>query len=73
MTEGAISTIFIRKNGTFYTPPIECGLLPGVFRAFFITESGEDVVEKILYHNDIAQADALYVGNSVRGIVEVEL
>lgn len=73
VTEGAISTIFIKKDGVFYTPPLECGLLPGIFRTFFINDSGEKVVEKILYHHDIAQADALYVGNSVRGIIEVAL
>jgi len=73
VTEGAISTIFIKKDGVFYTPPLECGLLPGIFRTFFINESGEKVVEKTLYRDDITRADALYMANSVRGIVEVAL
>ncbi len=73
VTEGAITTIFIKKDGVFYTPPVTCGLLPGIFRTFFLDHSGEKVVEKILHHHDIAQADALYVANSVRGIVEVTL
>lgn len=73
VTEGAISTIFIKKNGVFYTPPLHCGLLPGIFRSFFIKDLQENIVEKILYRHDIDQADALYVANSVRGITEVSL
>ncbi len=32
VTEGAISNVFIEKDGRWFTPPVECGLLPGVFR-----------------------------------------
>ena len=32
VTEGAISNIFIVKNGRWSTPPIACGLLAGVYR-----------------------------------------
>ena len=28
VTEGAISNIFIEKDGRWFTPPVECGLLP---------------------------------------------
>src|SRR5208282_2714303 len=32
VTEGAISSVFIEKDGRWFTPPVECGLLAGVFR-----------------------------------------
>ena len=32
VTEGAISNIFIEKAGRWFTPPVDCGLLSGVFR-----------------------------------------
>ena len=73
VTEGSISTLFIEKDGLFYTPPLECGLLPGVFRAHFIARPPARVVEKILLPVDLAGADAIYVANSVRGIVRVRL
>ena len=74
VTEGAISTLFIRKENVFYTPPLTCGLLPGVFRSHFMGNRQEyPVQEKILYPEDLSKADAIYVANSVRGIVQVTL
>jgi para-aminobenzoate synthetase/4-amino-4-deoxychorismate lyase len=71
VTEGAITTVFIKKGEVFYTPPLPCGLLPGVFRSHFMAVSPKRVVEKILFPEDLADADAVYVANSVRGMVQV--
>ncbi|MCJ7603063.1 MAG: aminotransferase class IV, partial [Desulfobulbaceae bacterium] len=71
VAEGAISTVFIKKGEVFYTPPLPCGLLPGVFRSHFMAVSPKRVVEKILFPEDLADADAVYVANSVRGMVQV--
>src|SRR5262249_12530292 len=32
LTEGCIHNVFIEKDGVLLTPPINCGLLPGVYR-----------------------------------------
>ncbi|MBU4261072.1 MAG: aminodeoxychorismate synthase component I [Proteobacteria bacterium] len=71
VTEGAISSVFIKKGGVFYTPPLQCGLLPGVFRSYFMAVSPQEVIEKILFPADLADADAIYVANSVRGMIQV--
>ncbi|MBW1792589.1 MAG: aminodeoxychorismate synthase component I, partial [Deltaproteobacteria bacterium] len=74
VSEGAITSLFIKKGDYFYTPPVYCGLLPGVFRDYFIKNSKDyPVREKPLTVEDLQTADAVYVGNSVRGLVEVEL
>ena len=73
VTEGSISTLFIKKDDLFYTPPLACGLLPGVFRTHFMAQTPARVVEKILFPADLAAADAIYVANSVRGMVRVRL
>lgn len=67
VTEGAISNIFIRKGGRFYTPPASCGLLDGVFRRYLLRTS---IVasERVLFLDDLREADMVYVVNSVRGI-----
>jgi para-aminobenzoate synthetase/4-amino-4-deoxychorismate lyase len=70
-TEGAISNIIIKKGNNFYTPPASCGLLPGVYRKYLIDEGR--VKEKILRIKDIKGADKLYLCNSVRKMVEVNL
>jgi para-aminobenzoate synthetase/4-amino-4-deoxychorismate lyase len=70
VTEGTISNIFILKEGQLYTPPLNCGLLNGVFRQYML-ENNPKVEEKVLYEKDIIEAEKLYLTNSVRGMTEV--
>jgi para-aminobenzoate synthetase / 4-amino-4-deoxychorismate lyase len=67
VTEGAISNLFIEKDGRWSTPPIECGLLPGVFRRHLL-EMRPTVAERVLRLEDLRQADAVYLANAVRGL-----
>jgi para-aminobenzoate synthetase/4-amino-4-deoxychorismate lyase len=73
VTEGSITNIFIRKGDLLFTPPVDCGLLAGVFRQYLMAANPLQVHEKILTRQDLAEADAIYVANSVRGLVEVRL
>lgn len=72
-TEGSITNIFILRQGTLLTPAMECGLLPGVFRRYLLEHGPLPVREAILTRPDIEKAEALFVGNSVRGLVQVRL
>ncbi len=72
ITEGAISNIFIEKDGKLYTPPVECGLLPGVFRRH-ILETDAKASERILFPDELEHADAIYVCNAIRGMRRVVL
>ena len=67
VTEGAISNLFIRKGAKFFTPPLHCGLLHGIFRSYFLS-TRPFVVEKVLTLQDLREADMVYIGNSVRGL-----
>ncbi|WP_223293958.1 aminodeoxychorismate synthase component I [Pelodictyon phaeoclathratiforme] len=67
ITEGAISTIFIRKGQQLCTPPLHCGLLNGIFR-HYILATRPTATEKIITINDLATADAIFIANSVRGL-----
>lgn len=71
VTEGTISNIFIEKNKKIYTPPVSSGLLSGVFRQYLL--NGKKAVEKKLYLKDLKKADKIYIGNSVRGLIEVRI
>ena len=66
VTEGAISNVFIEKEGQWFTPPVACGLLPGIYRRHLL-ETKPEAVERVLQLEDIASADAVYICNSVRG------
>ncbi len=73
VTEGSITNIFVQQQGSLLTPTMECGLLPGVFRRFLLEHAPLPVREAILTRRDLEQAEALFVGNSVRGLVQVRL
>ena len=67
LAEGSRTTIFIERKGRLETPPLAAGLLPGTLRQELI-ESGR-AVEVAQGLDDLAATDAVYLGNSVRGLV----
>lgn len=70
LTEGSFTNIFIEKNGELLTPLLSSGLLPGTLRAELIAE--KRAREEVLTLADLQGADAVYLGNSVRGLVRAE-
>lgn len=70
LAEGSRTNIFIERHGRLLTPPLSSGLLPGVLRRDLIVKG--KAVEAVLTLDDLARADAVYVGNSVRGLVRAE-
>jgi len=73
ITEGAVSNIIIKKGRFYYTPPVACGLLDGVFRKSLFKKRDFPVKEKVLRKEDVRKADEIYVVNSVRGMRRVVL
>lgn len=65
--EGSFTSLFIEKNEKLLTPALSCGLLPGVLRQELI-ETGQ-VIEAKLTLSEIETADAIFVGNSLRGLM----
>jgi para-aminobenzoate synthetase / 4-amino-4-deoxychorismate lyase len=72
ITEGAISNVFIVAGDRWYTPPLDCGVLPGVFRRY-ILETNSTASEKVLRLEDLDGADEIYICNAVRGLRKVAL
>jgi para-aminobenzoate synthetase/4-amino-4-deoxychorismate lyase len=78
LTEGSITNVFILKAGKLLTPPLTCGLLGGVLRGALLdgeveSPDGIQVSESVLSVKDLREAEAIYVGNSVRGLIRVRL
>ncbi len=71
LCEGSFTSVFVERGGVIYTPDLSCGLLPGVLRGVMI-ENGEAVAAR-LGKAHLCAADRLFVGNSLRGLIEVEL
>jgi len=60
--DGTITTVFFDRGAGMRTPPLACGLLPGVLR--------EEVAvpEEVLLARDLPQV-RLWVGNALRGLI----
>lgn len=68
LTECATANIFIEKRGIFYTPPVKCGLLNGIYRQHLLKAFPSKYKEKILHKKDLTTAEGVYICNSVRGM-----
>ncbi len=73
ITEGAISNIVILKNNEYFTPPLSSGVLDGVYRKFLFESKTLPLKEKVLYLEDLKNADKIFLINSVRKMAEVAL
>jgi para-aminobenzoate synthetase/4-amino-4-deoxychorismate lyase len=68
LAEGSRSNIFLQIGGRLVTPAASCGLLPGCLRQAVI--EGGQCREAILLEYDLQAAEAVYLGNSLRGLIQ---
>jgi len=71
LTETCRANIALKLNGKLYTPPVECGLLAGTLRAEMLARG--KLAERVLTKKDLADCQALYILNAVRGLVRAEM
>ena len=67
--DGTITSVFVARGGALVTPPLRCGLLPGVLREEMLAEGL--CREAVLGREDLAEG--LMVGNSLRGLIPARL
>ena len=68
--EGARSNVFVvGADGVWRTPPLRCGLLPGVMRRALL-EAGR-AVEQVLTREDLLAAREIHLANALRGVIRV--
>lgn len=72
VTEGSFTNVFVESGASWYTPPVACGLLPGVLREV-VLETRERAEERILRPEDLLSADGIWLCNSVRGTVRARI
>lgn len=71
LTEATIANVVLEQAGQWYTPPVECGLLPGTFRARLLAEGR--VQERVIPVATLPDYERIYLANSVWGLWEVAL
>jgi para-aminobenzoate synthetase/4-amino-4-deoxychorismate lyase len=70
ITECAVASLIVEIDGVWRTPPLASGLLPGIWRAVQLRR-GDVKIRKIRIE-DLARAQRIKIGNSVRGTIEIE-
>lgn len=71
LTEFTIGNVVVELNGKLYTPPVHCGLLPGTFREKLLKDG--IIEEKVIHKDELNNCSKIFLINSVRQWVEVEL
>ena len=64
--DGTITTVFFDRGEGLRTPPLACGVLPGVLR--------QDIAcpEEVIYPKELSGID-LWIGNSLRGLIKAKM
>jgi len=70
LTEGCRTNIFIKKSGIWLTPPINSGIIRGIFRSYLL-KTQQNTIETPLTINDLYNAEEVKMVNSVRGEVKI--
>ena len=70
LCDGTITTAFVDLGAGLLTPPLACGVLPGVLRAELLAQGRAR--ERRLTPSDLAHG-SLFVGNSLRGLIPARL
>lgn len=71
VTETSIGNVVIKINNELVTPPVSCGLLPGVMREHLLRKG--IIREKVVKINNLWNAKEIWVINSVRGWIKAQL
>ncbi|WP_423391594.1 chorismate-binding protein [Burkholderia sp. LMG 21824] len=73
VTEGGRSNLFVKLDGQWVTPPLACGVLPGVMRGVLLDDRAFGATERIVTRDDLARAQALLLTNALRGAIDAVL
>lgn len=74
LAEGSISNIFLVRNGSLKTPPLDTPILPGLARQLVLKLAADekiDVEECVLSIDDLLDADEVFITNSIMQVMPV--
>jgi len=71
LCEGSRSNVYLQLDGHWYTPPLQCGLLPGIMRHSLLAAG--QVRERILGKAEMIHAQAWRISNAVHGWLDASL
>ncbi|MBY0469436.1 MAG: bifunctional anthranilate synthase component I family protein/class IV aminotransferase [Burkholderiaceae bacterium] len=73
LVEGGRTSVFLKLDGRWYTPPVADGALPGVMRGLVLADPPWQAAERSLGAADLARAESIMVCNALRGTLSARL
>lgn len=73
LTEGGRSNVFVKLDGNWVTPPLACGVLPGVMRSVLLEDPVLAATERVVLRQDLQRAEAVIVCNALRGALSAQV
>ncbi len=67
LTEGGRSNVFVKVDGRWCTPPLSCGVLPGIMRAVLLADPAWNAQERVITRDMLEGAHEVMVCNALRG------
>ena len=64
ITEATSSNLIVKIDGQLYTPPLDSGCLPGIYRDVLLGDGS--VTEEVIRVDDVDRAEEIALINSVR-------
>jgi para-aminobenzoate synthetase/4-amino-4-deoxychorismate lyase len=65
VTESTVANLLVKIDDGWYTPPLDSGCLPGIYRAQLVEKA--EVSERVITVAELERAEAVELVNSVRG------
>jgi para-aminobenzoate synthetase/4-amino-4-deoxychorismate lyase len=73
LTEGGRSSVFVRVDGRWLTPPLSSGVLPGVMRSVLLDDPSWNASEATITRAMLEAADDIIICNALRGAVHATI
>ena len=73
LAEGGRTSVFLKIDGRWATPPVTDGALPGVMRGCLLEDPAWGAIERSLGRSDLQRAEAIVVCNALRGALPARL
>ncbi len=73
LVEGGRSSVFLKLDGRWVTPPLADGALPGVMRSILLAEPAWVATERSISWSELQRAETLVVCNALRGALTARL